>query len=131
MTTATTSTSSQQKVCAQSLAALASVGILIHFVHELATELGTAPVIQFVIGAVVVAATLATMALWYRMSRTVRRALAVVLGSLWAIAASEHVGNLAGDAAAIDYTGLLTFAGGLLLVFAAFYDHVRPMEPTR
>ena len=131
MTTATTSTRSEQKVCAQMLTGIAAVGISIHFIHEAVVLFGEVPLFQQIVGLVLVAATWALGAAWYRMSRATRRGAAGVLGLFWAMAAgSEHLGNL-GDAGALDYTGLLTFAGGLLLIVAAFYDHFRPMEPTQ
>jgi steroid 5-alpha reductase family enzyme len=128
--TATTSTQAEPKVCAQTFASLASLAILIHFVHEMVVLVGEVPAVQAVIGGVLVAATLGVTVAWYRLGKATRRTMAVVLGALWAAAASEHLINVAGGSA-LDYTGLLTFTGGLVLIFAAYWDHHRPMEPTR
>lgn len=130
MTTATTSTKTEQKVCAQTFASLASLAILTHFIHEVVALFGDVPVAQPIIGLVIVGATITAALAWYRMGRRLRRTLAVVLGVFWSLAAFEHVANIAGGGAALDYTGLLTFGGGLLLVLAAFWDHYRPLEPT-
>ena len=128
MNTATAPTRSEQKVCAQSLASLASLAILIHFVHEAIALFGDVPVVQPIVGVVAVAATVGLTLGWYRLSTLARRTGAAVLGSLWALAASEHLGNAVAGATAIDYTGLLTCAGGLILAFAAYYDYHRPLE---
>lgn len=79
MTTAGTTTRTKPKFCAQTFAGLASLGILVHFVHELIVEGGALP--------------------------------AVLTGGT-----------------ASDVTGLLTILGGGTLVFAAYWDHVRPLE---
>lgn len=127
--TTTTATLSEQKICAQSIGSMAAAGILVHFIHELIVLWGDVPVVQPAVGVVAVAATVALVGLWYRTSKTTRRAFAAILGALWALFASEHLGNvLSGSSTALDITGLLTFAGGLALLFAAFFDYYRPLE---
>ena len=122
MTDTTTQTREEPKVCAQTFASLASLGILVHFGHEMVTLAGDLPAAQVVAGVVVVATTLGLAAAWYRMPPTPRRILAVVLGALWAVAASEHLLNLGGSGSALDLTGVLAFAGGLTWAFAAYWD---------
>lgn len=131
MTTATVETRQEPKICAQSLASFASLGILIHFVHEMVTLFGELPTWQVAVGVLVVAATVAVAAAWNKLGRIPRRVLAVVLGVLWAVAASEHLVNLGNGGEGLDFTGVLTFLGGLVLVFAAYWDHHRPYEPSR
>lgn len=128
MTTAGTTTRTEPRVCAQTFAGLASLGILVHFVHELFAEGGELPVVQVIVGAVVVGATVALAAAWYRLGRRTRRTLAVVLGLFWALVASEHVVAVLTGGTALDVTGLLTVLGGVTLVVAAYWDHVRPLE---
>lgn len=128
MTTAYTQARTEPKICAQSWAALASVGILVHFVHEIFVVSGPTRGLELAAGAVFVSATIATTAQWYRMKRGTRRGVAAVLGVLWTVAASEHAIAAFNGGSAVDFTGLLTFAGGLILVFAAYWDYRRPME---
>jgi hypothetical protein len=129
MTTARTAVRREPKVCAQTFASLASLGILVHFGHETIT--GAATTAEVLAGGLMVVSTLAVTAAWYRLSRTVRRALAGVLGALWSVAATEHVLHAVGGGTLLDVTGLLTFLGGLLLVFGAYWDHHRPLELSR
>jgi len=128
MTTAHTEVRQEPKVCAQTFASLASLGILVHFGHEVVSG---APSAEVVVGAVMVGLTIAVAAAWYRLGRTARRALAGIVGALWSLAASEHVTQALSGGTFLDVTGLLTFAGGLLLVFAAYWDHHRPLEQSR
>jgi hypothetical protein len=129
MTTAHTEIRQEPKVCAQTFASLASLGVLVHFGHEIIA--GGAPTAETLAGVAMVVSTLAVTAAWYRLGRTARRALAGVLGALWSLAASEHVLHAVSGGTLLDVTGLLTFAGGLLLLFAAYWDHHRPMEESR
>ena len=126
--TTTTLQRSEPKVCAQMISGIAALAILVHFVHEVVALWGDVPIVQPAAGFVFLAVTFGVGATWYRMTPVVRRSLNVILGLLWSIAAFEHVSNVAAGGTAIDYTGLLTFAGGLALVFAAYWDHIRPME---
>ena len=128
MTTISTQTTEEPKVCAQTFASLASLGILVHFGHEIVAMGGDFRAAEVAVGAVLVAATLGVTAAWYRLRRTPRRVLAVLIGALWSTAASEHLLNLGAGGEALDVTGLLTFGGGLMLAFAAFWDHHRPLE---
>ena len=130
MTTAiSTSTRQEPRVCGQSLAGMASLGIVIHVVHEFATSSGDIPAWQAIVLVGVLGATLALVVGWHRLPRTLRRSLAVVLGLLWALAATEHLVNLASGVTAPDRT--LVFLGGLTLLFAAYWDYRRPVERTR
>lgn len=132
MTTAMSiSTRQEPRVCGQSLAGMASLGIAIHVVHEFATSSGDMPAWQAIVLVAVVGATLALAVGWHRLPRTPRRSLAVVLGLLWAVAASEHLVNLASGVTALDLTGILVFVGGLILIFAAYWDYRRPVERAR
>lgn len=126
MTTATRTTSQQPKVCGQTFASLATLGILAHFAHERATE--QVPAAELAFEVAMVGAVLALTAAWYRLGGRARRVLACVLGAFWAAAASEHVLRAATGGTFLDLTGLLTFAGGLLLIFAAYWDFHRPLE---
>lgn len=131
MTTATTpaaATRTEPKFCAQSYASIASLAILVHFVHEVVVLFGDVSLVQPAVGLVAVAATLGVTGAWYHLARRTRRSVAVVLGALWALAASEHVINAVQNGSALDYTGVLTFAGGLTLIFAAYWDHRRPLD---
>jgi hypothetical protein len=128
--TTTTATQSQTKVCAQTISSIAVLLIGVHFAHEGFTVLGDLPVVQVAVGVTVFVAMVALVGLWYRTAPAVRRTLAVVLGALWSVAASEHLGNLS-DGSALDYTGVLAFVGGLVLAFAAYWDASRPVEPAR
>src|SRR5688572_12351511 len=101
MTTATSPSRPEPKICAQTLASIASLGILIHVVHELFAG-GAGSGIQTAVVVATLVATLAVTAAWYRMARGTRRAAAVVLGLLWAVAASEHVMNVADGGSALD-----------------------------
>lgn len=130
--TSATATRSNPRICAQTIASFGAFGILVHFVHELFAEAGGMPVAQIAIGITAVAATLAITAVWYRTPKTARRAIAVALGAIWALLAGPHLAEtVSGSSSALDYTGLLTFAGGLTLVFAAYWDHHRPYEAAR
>ena len=126
--TTTTLQRSEPKLCAQTISGIAVLAILVHFVHEVAALWGDVPLAQPAAGFVALAVTFGVGAAWYRMTPVVRRTLNVILGLLWSVAAFEHVANAAAGGSAIDYTGLLTFAGGLALVFAAYWDHIRPLE---
>ena len=126
--TTTTLQRAEPKVCAQMISGIAALAILIHFVHEVVALWGEVPMAQPAVGLVLLAVTFGVGAAWYRMTPAVRRTLNVLLGLLWSIAAFEHVSNVASGGSAIDFTGLLTFAGGLALVFASYWDHIRPME---
>lgn len=130
-TTISIPTRQEPRVCGQSLAALASLGIVVHVVHEFATVSGEMPAWQAIVLVAVVGATLAVAAGWHRLPPTPRRSLAVVLGLLWAAAATEHLVNLASGVTALDITGILVFLGGLTLVFATYWDYRRPVEQTR
>lgn len=127
-TTASSQTREEPKFCAQTFASLASIGILIHFVHEAFTVFGDLPGVQIAVGIVVVLATLGLTAAWYKLGRAMRRTFAAILGVLWTAAASEHLAALSDGGSALDYTGLLVVAAGLALVFAAYWDYHRPME---
>lgn len=129
MTTPLERTSTEPKVCGQTFAALGSLGIGIHFVHEMVTP-GKVPA-EVVVTVVLVSATLAFTAAWYRLGRKTRRAAAVVLGALWALAAAEHAVHAVTGGTALDVTGVLPVLGGLTLIFAAYWDHHRPLERSR
>ena len=124
--TTTTLQRSEPKACAQTISGIATLAILVHFVHEVVALWGDVSMAQPAAGLVALAVTFAVGAAWYRMSPIVRRTLAVILGLLWSLAAAEHVANLTAGGTLIDYTGLLTFGGGLALVFAAYWDYHRP-----
>lgn len=130
MTTTWAPTSTETKVCAQTFAGLASLGIVTHVAHELISgepaSAGEAAAVVVAAGAVVTL-TLA----WYRLGRTPRRVLAVVLGALWALAASGHAVATVTGGTALDVTGVLAVVGGLLLAFAAYWDFHRPLERSR
>jgi drug/metabolite transporter (DMT)-like permease len=130
--TAKTATTTPPTYCAQTFAAAGSLGIVGHVVHEGFTELRDAAPGAVVVLVVAVAATAALTALWYRLGTRTRRAVAAVLGVLWVLAASEHVvALLGGDGTALDWTGLLAVAGGVLLIVAAYWDAHRPYEVIR
>ena len=130
MTTTQSRTAQEQKVCGQTFAALGSVGVVIHVAHELLSPdqdgMSGAQIATLV---AVVLATVATTAAWYRLGRTTRRVIAVVLGLAWAFAASDHlVGIAEGRGTWLDGTGVLAVLGGITLVFAAYYDFRRPLD---
>jgi hypothetical protein len=130
MTTTQTRTDQQQRVCGQTFAAIGSLGVVIHVAHELLSpDQDGMSGAQIVILLAVVLATVATTAAWYRLGRTTRRVIAVVLGLAWAFAASEHVvGIVEGRGTWLDGTGVLAVLGGVTLVFAAYYDFRRPLD---
>jgi hypothetical protein len=130
MTTTQTRTDQQQRVCGQTFAAIGSLGVVIHVAHELLSpDQDGMSGAQIVILLAVVLATVATTAAWYRLGRTTRRVIAVVLGLAWASAASEHlVGIVEGRGTWLDGTGVLAVLGGVTLVFAAYYDFRRPLD---
>ena len=130
MTITQTRTDQEQRVCGQTFAALGSLGVVIHFAHELLSpdQDGMSGAQIAILGAVVLA-TVATTAAWYRLGRATRRVIAVVLGLAWTFAASEHVvGIVEGRGTWLDGTGVLTLLGGVTLVFAAYYDVRRPLD---
>ena len=130
MTTPQIRPDQSQRVCGQTFAALGSLGVVIHVIHELLSPdqdgmSGT----QIAILVAVVLATVGTTAAWYRVGRATRRVIAVVLGLAWSFAASEHVVAIVeGRGTWLDVTGLLALLGGLTLVFAAYYDFRRPLD---
>ncbi len=127
-----TPTRQESKVCGQTIASLAALGITIHVVNEAFTEFRDLPAFQIVIVSLVFLTTLAVTAAWYRMRPVLRRVLAVVLGLLWTLAASEHLFHLLGNGpSVIDLTGVLAFLAGPTLLFAAYWDHHRPMDGAR
>ena len=130
MTTTQTRTDQEQRVCGQTFAALGSLGIVIHFAHELLSpDQDGMSGAQIAILVAVVVATVATTAAWYRLGRATRRLIAVVLGLAWTFAASEHVvGIVEGQGTWLDVTGVLAVLGGVSLVFAAYYDFRRPLD---
>lgn len=130
-TTISIPTRQEPRVCGQSLAGMASLGIVVHVVHEFATLSGAMPAWQAIVLVAVVGATLALTVSWHRLPWRSRRAAAVVLGLLWTAAATEHLTGLASGVTALDLSGMLAFLGGLTLVFAAYWDHRRPVELTR
>ena len=130
-TTLNIPTRQEPRVCGQSLAGLASLGIAVHVVHEFATVSGEMPTWQQVVLVAVVGLTAALAVRWHHLPRMLRRSLAVVLGLLWAAAATEHLVALASGGTALDLTGILPFLGGLTLVFAAYWDYRRPVELAR
>ena len=130
MTTTQTRPDQEQKVCAQTFAALGSLGVVIHIAHELLSpDQDGMSGAQIAILVAVALATVATTAAWYRLGRATRRVIAVVLGLAWAFAASEHVvGIVEGRGTWLDGTGVLAVLGGVTLVFAAYYDFRRPLD---
>ena len=130
MTTTQTRTDQEQRVCGQTFAALGSLGVVIHLVHELLSpDQDGMSGAQIAILVAVALATVATAAAWYRLGRATRRVIAVVLGLAWAFAASEHVvGIVEGEGTWLDVTGVLALLGGVTLVFAAYYDFRRPLD---
>jgi hypothetical protein len=130
MTTTQTRTDQEQRVCGQTFAALGSLGVVIHLVHEvLSPDQDGISGAQIAILVAVALATVATAAAWYRLGRATRRVIAVVLGLAWAFAASEHVvGIVEGEGTWLDVTGVLALLGGVTLVFAAYYDFRRPLD---
>jgi hypothetical protein len=130
MTITQTRTHQEQRVCGQTFAALGSLGVVIHVAHELLSpDQDGMSGAQIAILVAVVLATIATTAAWYRLGRATRRVIAVALGLVWTVAASEHVvGIVQGGGTRLDGTGVLAFLGGISLVFAAYYDFRRPLD---
>ena len=130
MTTTQSRTDQEQRVCGQTFAALGSLGVGIHLVHELLSpDQDGMSGAQIAILVAVALATVATAAAWYHLGRATRRVIALVLGLAWAFAASEHVvGIVEGEGTWLDVTGVLALLGGVTLVFAAYYDFRRPLD---
>lgn len=127
MTTADTRTSTEPRICAQTFAGLASLGIGIHVAHELISG-EPASTAEAVVVVVAAGAVIALTGAWYRLGRTPRRVLAVLVGAFWAVAASGHALATVTGGTALDVTGVLAVVGGLLLAFAAYWDFHRPLE---
>ena len=116
-TTPATETRKEPYFCAQSLAGIGSLGVLVHAVHEMIILPEVRPL--FVLPLLPFFLALA----WVNAPWTARRIGAGVFGVLGVLMPAEHLINIfAGRAVALDYTALFMLAGGVLLLWAAIRD---------